>query len=295
MCGGSHKHVTKPPTHTHTHTRTHTEGPGVWHPVECVFLRSSLKRWFSLISRSPWPTISLSFSHPALSLLLSRRPLATITSFISPLSLSLLCYLCIPPPCSFLPSIFVPLSLSLSVFISLSLHIPISFFYHPLSIRHRPRGRERLRGRRAPGCDATHRDCRWHQGRKPCMCPFASDQHNSDLLRFNHFLLLSVSLWGCFTFPLAFVRKTWVTTHSGLNISQYKLVHTEHVTKCPLVAWEYDYFVSFWLRTTMSSLCYKGHFVSFVMDKKKWIHFFGSQTNTPGYVICIGGYMTRVS
>lgn len=55
------------------------------------------------------------------------------------------------------------------------------YFYHPLSIRHRPRGRERLRGRRAPGCDATHRDCRRHHGRKPSACPFASDQHNSDL------------------------------------------------------------------------------------------------------------------
>ena len=169
--------------------------------------------------------------------------------------------------------LFPPLHLCPPLALTLRLHFTLAtyshfFFYHPLSIRHRPRGRERLRGRRAPGCDATHRDCRWHQGRKPCMCPFASDQHNSDLLRFNHFLLLSVSLWGCFTFPLAFVRKTWVTTHSGLNISQYKLVHTEHVTKCLLVAWEYDYFVSFWLRTTMSSLCYKGHFVSFVMDKK---------------------------
>ncbi len=65
----------------------------------------------------------LSFSHLALSLLLSLCPLATITSFISSLSSSLLCYLCIPLPCSFPRSIFVSPSLAVSVFISVLLHI----------------------------------------------------------------------------------------------------------------------------------------------------------------------------
>lgn len=113
-----------PNENTYTLTHTRSPGPGVWHPVECVFLRSSLKRWFSLISRSPWPcTISLifssrSFSAP-LALPLGYHHLLYLFSIpqLALLSLHSL-YLALSPL-----DLCLSLSLAVSVFISLSLHI----------------------------------------------------------------------------------------------------------------------------------------------------------------------------
>lgn len=54
-------------------------------------------------------------------------------------SLCLLCYLCIPLPCSFPPSIFVSLSHPRCSCLHFTL-APHSHFYHFLSNSHRPRG-----------------------------------------------------------------------------------------------------------------------------------------------------------
>lgn len=81
----------------------------------------------------PWPSTISHFLHPAPSLLFSRYPSATIASFISFLSLSLLCYYRIPLPGSSPFSIFVSLPLAASVFISLSLHILVSSFFSLIS------------------------------------------------------------------------------------------------------------------------------------------------------------------
>ncbi len=83
--------------------------------------------------------------------------------------------------------LFSPLDLCLSLPGCFCLHFslaPYSCFYRSLSIRHRPRGRERLREWRAWRSDTAHRDCSWHHERKLCTYPFASDWDNSDLRRY---------------------------------------------------------------------------------------------------------------
>lgn len=117
----------KTPTRIDTHTHTHSQGPRVWHPVECVFLRSSLKRWFSLISRSPWPSpISLIFSScsfsPPLALPLGYHHLLYLFSIpeLALLSLHPSTLLFLPLYLCLSPSLFLSSFHSRSIFSFLS-------------------------------------------------------------------------------------------------------------------------------------------------------------------------------
>lgn len=127
---------------------THSQGPGVWHPAECVFLRSSLKRWFSLISWSPWPS--------TISLISSNAPFSPLLAL--PLGYHHLFYLFSIPELalpSLGPSAFVfsntlcPFALLFIPFTPYSAFFPLGplfFFNHFISITHRLRGRWEAQG-----------------------------------------------------------------------------------------------------------------------------------------------------
>lgn len=105
-------------------------------------------------------------------------------------------YLALSPPRSLSLSLSSP---TVSVFISLKLHILVFFFIIPY-LSDMLQDRERLRERRALGSNAAHRDCRWHHGRKPCTCPFASDHDYLDLWRSTLFALPLIFTYSCFYF-----------------------------------------------------------------------------------------------
>lgn len=178
MLSGAASYTSMWPTPTPRHT--HSQGPGVWHPAECVFLRSSLKRWFSLISWSLWPS--------TISLISSNAPFSPLLAL--PLGYHHLFYLFSIPELalpSLGPSAFVFSNTLCPSLLCSSFHTfysifsvfflgPLFFFNHFLSITHRLRGRWE-----AQGTESIRFWCHtlwlaltpWG---KVCTCPFASDR-----------------------------------------------------------------------------------------------------------------------
>lgn len=169
MLSGAASYTSMWPTPAPTHT--HSQGPGVWHPAECVFLRSSLKRWFSLISWSLWPS--------TISLISSNAPFSPLLAL--PLGYHHLFYLFSIPELALLslgPSAFIfsntlctsPLCSSFHSFYSIfSFFFPSALFSFLIIsyLSHTGWGEgERLRERRASGSDATHCDWHWRHGGK---------------------------------------------------------------------------------------------------------------------------------